>query len=338
MYTFSDIIGHEDIAAHLKMALEQKKISHAYIFSGEEGCGKLFTANIFAAALQCDNPEQSPCTKCKSCLQASSFNHPDIKYVTHDKTVISVDDVRNQINSDIGIKPYVGPYKVYIVDEAEKMNEAAQNAILKTIEEPPEYAVILLLTNQKNVFLQTIRSRCVTLDFKTVPKEKIKKYLMEQIKIPDYRAEIAAEFASGNLGKAIRFAESDEFIEIKQNIVHLMKYILETGVSQIGQAVKYFSDNKAQVNECLDLMYLWFRDVLVFKATQDANMILYKEEIPAIKQQANQMSFEWLNSVTEAFQTVKARMKANVNLDVAMELLLIQMNKNQVMASQKGEK
>lgn len=330
MNTFADVIGHEDIVEHLKSAIRMKKISHAYIFAGEDGMGKNFVADIFAAAIQCESSQDEPCTHCKSCLQAATNNHPDIKRITHEKASISVDDIRLQLNNDIGIKPYSSPYKIYMIDEAEKMTEAAQNALLKTIEEPPEYAVIILLTNQVNAFLQTILSRCVTLEFKVVDQNEIKKYLMEKIKIPDYQADISATFASGNLGKAVKYASSDVFMQLKADVIKLMKKIQEIDAGKAAEAVKYFAENKSQMNDCFDLMLLWFRDVLMFKATKDANLIVYKEELQDIQKQANQYNFEQLDHIIEAFSTVKSRLNANVNFDVAVELLLLTMSENPV--------
>ena len=162
MADFRDIIGQEQIKEHLQNALETKKISHAYIINGEKYSGKEFIARIFAMALQCEEEGVNPCQKCHSCKQALSDNQPDIIRVTHEKpNTISVDDIRAQVNNDVAIKPYSSPYKIYIINEAEKMTVQAQNAILKTLEEPPEYVVILLLTTNVNSLLSTILSRCI---------------------------------------------------------------------------------------------------------------------------------------------------------------------------------
>ena len=171
MSTYADIYGHNDIKEHLQKCIELKKVSHAYIFNGGLGSGKKTMAALFAKALQCEEGKMQPCGKCPSCIHADSKNHPDIIYVTHEKpNVISVDNIRQQVNADIGIKPYSGDYKVYIIDEAEKMNVQAQNALLKTLEEPPEYAIILLLATRAEAMLQTILSRCVVLNIKPVPE------------------------------------------------------------------------------------------------------------------------------------------------------------------------
>ena len=166
MAGFQDIIGQEQIKEHLQNALKAGKISHAYIINGEKSSGKEFIAKVFAMALQCEAPKENtevqiPCQECHSCRQALSGNQPDIIKVMHDKAnTISVDDIREQISNDVTVKPYSSPYKIYIMNEAEKMTTQAQNALLKTLEEPPEYVVILLLTTNVNALLPTILSRC----------------------------------------------------------------------------------------------------------------------------------------------------------------------------------
>lgn len=178
MAGFRDIIGQEQIKEHLQGALSTGKISHAYIINGEKSSGKEFIAKVFAMALQCEKGEAEPCQECHSCRQALSGNQPDIIKVTHEKpNTISVGDIRIQVNGDIAVKPYSSPYKIYIINEAEKMSVEAQNAILKTLEEPPAYAVIMLLTDNVDSLLPTILSRCVVLNMKPVADSRIKAYL-----------------------------------------------------------------------------------------------------------------------------------------------------------------
>ena len=180
MPNFKDIYGQKQIVDHFQNALESGKISHAYIINGERSSGKEFIAKIFAMALQCEAEGIEPCNECHSCKQSLSGNHPDIRRVTHEKASISVDDIRLQLNNDIMVKPYSRPYKVYIIDEAEKMTEQAQNAMLKTIEEPPEYAVIILIANGVVSFLPTILSRCVVLQTRAVEEAQIARFLQRE--------------------------------------------------------------------------------------------------------------------------------------------------------------
>ena len=210
MLSFHDIIGHEQIKEHFQKAIANNKVSHAYILTGEAGMGRKSLANAFALTLLCEKGKSEPCMECHACKQVLSGNHPDLIYVDHEKPgSIGVDDIRKQINDTIMVRPYSSYYKIYIVDEAEKMTQQAQNALLKTIEEPPSYAVIILLTTNQDAFLPTILSRCVQLKLKPLKDFVVKSYLTEHMQIPEADADIYAAFARGNLGRAIALASSE---------------------------------------------------------------------------------------------------------------------------------
>ncbi|SET59869.1 DNA polymerase III subunit delta' [[Clostridium] polysaccharolyticum] len=328
MKKFEDVIGHEQVIEHMQMAIEKDRISHAYILNGENGSGKKMLADIFAAALQCEEHEKNPCGKCKSCLQAGSGNHPDIIKVLHEKASISVEDIRTQLNADIEIKPYSSKYKIYIVADADKMTEQAQNALLKTIEEPPAYGIIMLLATNKNKLLPTILSRCVTLDLKPVSTELIRDYLMKEYQVPDYNAELSARFSQGNLGKAVRYSTSEEFNESKDKILHLLKYVESMQVYEILEGVKQLGEHKMDIYDYIDIMMLWYRDILLYKASGNPNQLLFRSEYPYIKRQAEKIGYDGIEKVLRAMDKAKERLRANVNFDIAMELMLLVIKEN----------
>lgn len=329
MAGFKDIVGHEQIIEHLKTAIEMGKVSHAYILNGPDLSGKMMIAEAFARALLCEKQDPDGCGECRSCRQSDDHNNPDIIYVKHDKpNTISVDDIRTQLNNDIVIKPYSNQYKIYIVDEAEKMNQQAQNALLKTIEEPPAYAVIMLLTTNADSFLQTIRSRCITLNLKSVKNDVIKSYLMTEKKIPDYQADVCAAFAQGVVGKAIKLASSDDFNELKESALSLIKRLDDIDLYEMGEAIKQISDYKLQVQDYFDLITVWYRDVLYMKATNDVNGLIFKDEVYDIKKQASKHSYHGIETIIEALDKAKLRINANVNFDLVIELLLMTINEN----------
>ena len=338
MAGFKDIIGHEQLIEHLQNAITMDKVSHAYIINGPDKSGKMMLAEAFAMTLQCERRAgigkdsegvAEACMDCHSCKQAAGHNQPDIIYVSHEKpNTISVDDIRSQINNDISIKPYSSRYKIYIVDEAEKMNVQAQNALLKTIEEPPAYAVILLLTTNADTFLPTILSRCVTLNIKVVPDEKIRKFLMKHYQIPDYQAEVCVAFAQGNVGKAIQLASSDDFNELKASALQLIKRLEDIELYEMTEAVKQISEYKLEINDYFDLMMVWYRDVLYFKATGDVNGLIFKDEVYDIKRQAEKSSYNGIEMILQALNKAKIRLNANVNFDLVIELLLLTIKEN----------
>lgn len=329
MGTFKDVVGHKDIINYIRNAVREDKVSHAYILNGERGAGKKMLANLFAATLLCEKGGPDPCNECHSCRQAESGNHPDIIKVTHEKpNSISVDDIREQVNNTIMIKPYQGPYKVYIIPQADMMTPQAQNALLKTIEEPPEYAVIMLLTENADTLLSTINSRCVMLKLRNIKDTLIKKYLMETMQVPDYKADMCTAFARGNMGRAIMLANSEHFNEIRDEAVQLLKYINEMELSEIVQAVSRITAYKLEINDYLDIIMIWYRDVLLYKATKDMDKVVFKDQIKYIKERAKRSSYEGIELIIESLEKAKARLKANVNFDLVMELLFLTIKEN----------
>lgn len=324
MQSFSSIIGQNSVKEHLKKSLETGRLSHAYIFCGEKGSGKKTLADLFARALQCQAGASEPCGKCVSCKQALNHNQPDIIYVQHEKpAVISVDEIRKQINNDIAIKPYSSEHKVYIVDEAEKMNVQAQNALLKTLEEPPAYAVILLLTSNPEALLQTIRSRCIMLAMKSVSDMEIQKYLMHRQQIPDYKAGICAAFARGNVGRAKQLAASLDFEELKEETLQFLKGIQDKTLSDLAAFAKTKADKNSDTEGFLELLQMWYRDILLYKAAKDSQGLIFKEELPYIKKMSVNNSYEGLNRILNAIEEAKNRLKNNVNAELTLEWLLL---------------
>lgn len=329
MSGFKDVVGHSEIIQYIQNAVTEDKVSHAYILNGERGSGKKMLANLFAQTLQCEKGGAEPCHECHSCKQAASGNHPDIIRVTHEKpNSISVDDIRVQINEDIQVKPYNGKYKVYIVPDADMMTVQAQNALLKTIEEPPSYAVILLLTENADSLLPTICSRCVMLKLRNIKDQLVKKYLMEQLQVPDYKADVCTAFAQGNIGKATMLANSEHFNEIKDEAVHLLKNIDTMELGDLIEAVKRISVYKIEITDYLDILMIWYRDVLIYKATKNIDRLIFGEEIECIRERAKKSSYEGIETILTALEKAKARLRANVNFDLVMELLLLTIKEN----------
>ena len=323
---FQEILGNEMIKEHFLKAIESHRISHAYILTGEEGTGRKSIANAFAMTLLCEKGGTEPCMVCHSCKQALSGNHPDLIYVTHEKPAsIGVDDIREQINDTIQIRPYSSYYKIYIVDEAEKMTVQAQNALLKTIEEPPSYAVIILITTNQEAFLPTILSRCVQLKLKPLKDFTVKSYLTEHLKVPEKDAELCAAFDRGNLGKAIHLASSEEFKELYRRVMSLLKNVGSMDIGMLLDCIREIKEQNFDIYEVLDLMQLWYRDVLMYKVTKDMNLLVFKDEYRMINETGQKIDYAGLEAILAAIDTARTRLEANVNLDLAMELLLLTM-------------
>lgn len=339
------VLGQNHIVKHFENAIKMKKISHAYIINGEEGTGKMRLAVEFAKALQCveNNPDDADkhlqfdfgmedtnktvtgraCGKCHSCKQTESKNQPDIKYITYEKSGIGVDEIREQINDDIDIKPYSSKYKIYIVDDSEKMTVQAQNALLKTIEEPPEYAIIILLTTNADMFLPTILSRCVLLNIRPVKEEIIKNQLISEYGVSSYQAGVAAVFSGGNPGKAVKLVTSEDFKELKQHVTETLTTVERGGMDVITDCIKEASTFKKQMTDYFGLLRIWFRDVLLYKTTKDMDCLIFQDDCKLIKEMSEKTEYADLNIILKAIDFAESRIKSNVNFDVTMEVLLL---------------
>lgn len=327
MSDFKDILGNETLKNHFKTAIRQQKISHAYIIEGEKGSGKKMLAEAFAKILQCEQrkaEQEEACGSCPSCKQMESRNHPDVIWVNHEKpNIISVKEVREQIVNTIDVMPYKGPYKIYMIDEAEKMNIAAQNAVLKTIEEPPSYGIIFLLTTNRGAFLQTILSRCILLTVKPVPDQEIRKYLMEHWKIEKTMADFCVDMSTGNIGKAVDIALSEDFSKIREFSLSVLPYLHELEPYEIAEKVKQLKNEKELIQEFLDMMFMWFRDLLVVKTCDQQEMMIFKEQYLVLKKQSKLITYEMLNESFVNIDQTRKRLRANVNFDSSLEVLFL---------------
>ena len=151
---------------------------------------------------------------------------------------------------------------------------------------------------------------------------------MESLKIPDYKADLCTAFAQGNMGHAIMLANSDHFNEIREEAVQLLKNVREMELSEIIQAVNNVTVYKLEITDYLDILMVWYRDVLLYKATKDMDAVVFKDQIHGIREQASKSSYEGIQLIISSLDKAKARLKANVNFELVMELLFLTMKEN----------
>ncbi len=321
---FSKVIGHEDIISRFKSSIEADRVSHAYIIAGEEGSGRNTLAYCFAKTLQCESGGTEACGTCKSCKQAESGNHPDIIYIsTEGENIISVGKIRDQLVGSMEIKPYSSRYKIYIIKEAEKMMEDAQNALLKTIEEPPEYGIVIIITSQPEKLLPTIRSRCVMVSTKPVKEKDIHDYLVSKYSVSEDKATFAIEYAQGNLGKAILLASNENYEKLVQSVIDLESNLFDMELEDISYTIQQCENYQVHIQDYLDLMMMWYRDILVLKVTGNPDKILFKKHYSVIREQANYLSFNELEAKSKAITVAKERIEAKAKLEDIMRLLIM---------------
>ncbi len=212
---FENIIGNTSNKKILEKAIETGKISHSYIFSGPEGIGKSLFAKEFAKAILCENTQNKPCNNCKSCIEFDNYNNPDIVIIDEKEESIKTELIKNLTN-DVLKKPLNGNRKIYIIDNSENMTREAQNTLLKTLEEPPEYIVIILITKNHNLLLNTIKSRCIKIQFAELTDEELIEYFNGDI------TNETIKIAEGSITRALNVKNKEEmYKEIESKIANI---------------------------------------------------------------------------------------------------------------------
>lgn len=249
---FNNIEGNQKNKDLLKNVLETNNIAHSYMFVGKESIGKLLFAKEFAKAILCGN-EQKPCNKCKSCIEFNTFNNPDFSILEPEGTSIKIDQIREFIKK-VYEKPVVSNRKVYIINDSNNMTKEAQNSLLKTLEEPPEYVTIILISSNENMFLPTIKSRCTKIVFNKLSNNELAQILEKEYKYLDI-PEITFKIADGSVKKAVKLKDKEnEYLEIKRMFENLENIDIIDLIIRKDELFK----NKEEAEEILSYINLIF--------------------------------------------------------------------------------
>ena len=291
---FDEIIGNEKIEEELKRNLEEDKVSHSYMFVGIEGIGKQLIAKAFAQMILCTNETEKGCNKCKSCIEFQSQNHPDFLYIEPDGNSIKIEQIR-YLQRKIQEKPIISNKKVYIINDADKMTQEAQNCLLKTLEEPPEYSTIILIGSNENAFLNTIKSRCMKLTFQPIASEEIKQYMEKTYGMNNINENMLEAF-QGSIGKAIALKDKKEEYE---NIEKMIEKLDKTDMTELMGLGSALYQSKEEINDILEYM----------------NIILLKMAKENVK---------YANCI-DIVENTKKRLHQNANYDMCIDNMIFNM-------------
>lgn len=321
MYTFEEIRGNTPLVEQLRRSAASGRSSHAYLFLGGAGAGKRLIANTFAKALQCEG-EKRPCDSCKSCHAFNHGNHPDVIYfqpLKNGKTY-TIEDVREQLLETVDLKPFQYEKKIYIIEKADTLNIQSQNALLKTLEEPPAHAVFLLLAERAEAFLPTILSRVVVMKIRPLSAETIADYLMQAGHLAE-ESHILSAYAQGRIGQALELVEDEGFREMRQDILGKLEVL--PSMSE-GDAYLLAKDLEGYKNDLrfLDIMELWYRDLLTAKSLREEGYLIQRDKKDAIFRAAKEPA-ALLAKKAAAVRTARMRLAQNVNFRLTMEVMLM---------------
>ncbi len=326
MYRFQEIWGNQRLLRHLHMAVKNQKTSHAYLFVGGAGAGKRMIANTFAKYLLCSAKQEEPCDTCESCRVFDSGNHPDVIYVTSQKKTLGVDEIRGQILETVDIKPYHYDKKIYIIHQAHTMTVQAQNALLKTLEEPPAYAVFLLLAENTEAFLPTVLSRTVTLKINPLSEDEIRRYLIQNGLVSEEEGAFFAAYGQGRIGHALELIHDEAFRQMREDILAKMSQLPSMRLSEVLLLAKEWEIFKND-SRFLDIISLWYRDLLAVKALRDERFIIQKDKRELLYSAAQEPTEE-LAKKAAAVTKAKERIIQNGNFRLTMEVMLMELKEN----------
>ena len=328
MHQFSEVYGNALLLRHLRQAVISQKVSHAYLLIGSKGSGKRMIADAFAKTLECETGGTQACGHCSSCSAFASGNHPDVVYVRPTKKTLGVDDIREQILEDVSLKQYRYRYKIYIVEQADTMTVQAQNALLKTLEEPPGYAVFLLLAQQEDAFLPTVLSRTVTLRLRPLPDTLVAAYLRQEKRLQEADAAVYAAYAQGSIGTALMLLEDTGFQQMREDILQKLAALPRLGAGEVFLWAKELEQYKEDLR-FLDVMQLWYRDLLLAKRLHSDEYLIQKDKKSEIFRCAVEPEAE-LARKAAVIQRARVQLARNANFRLTMEVMLMELKENQI--------
>src|SRR5687767_9990502 len=327
---FQSIIGHRSTIASLQTAVARQRLAHAYLFHGEASIGKRATAICFAQALNCERgcsqTDIDGCGACRSCLQIEARTHPDYFVIEPDYELatpqIKIEQVR-EIEQHLMYRPLIGDRKICVIDEADRMTIGAANALLKTLEEPPDHSLFLLVTSRPASLPATIRSRCQSLRFATPARTDVEAAVILKREMPPADARFLAMISEGRLGEALSIdlntvrAQHREFLELMsldslQSITHLLTTAESLAKTERGI-------------EMLSWLARWIRDLIIIQVGGERDQLLHIDQLPALERYARQAQTDALLAVANDIENTERQATRHLNIQMALENILLRL-------------
>ncbi|WP_101772561.1 DNA polymerase III subunit [Peptostreptococcus faecalis] len=304
---FEGILGNESAKNKLATAIKSNKITNAYMFTGPEGIGKKKIAEKFASELIKINIENS-----------SDYNLIEAK---SGENSIKIDQIRN-LNTSINLKPY-SDYKVYLINDAEKMTVQAQNALLKTLEEPPAYGIIILVTKNDQALLETIRSRCIEIKFAPLSNQYIKNILIDR-GVDESQATMVSVFSKGSASRALEMSESQDFNELRLEVENFLEMvIIEKNRFEVTRMSEYLKKYNDKINEIIELLKVYIRDAILLREGVDESLLVNIDSIKIVRKLAYSVGIAQLGKIISILECSENKISSNSNFNSTVQTMAL---------------
>ena len=319
--TYAGIIGHYRQKDILRRAVDAGRLAHAYLFEGPDGVGKRLMALALVRAVFCR--EGSGCGDCIACRKVDHHNHPDLHLVEPDGASIKIEQIRT-LQRELSFRPLEAPKKVCLIDGAEKMNPAAGNALLKTLEEPSGAALLILLTSRPEGVLTTIRSRCQRLPFARLPREALSNVLVQRLGIGETEAHILSALSEGSFKKALG-KDRDLYLERRREILKTLVALSPGSILPLFDLAHELAEEKERLPEILEILQAFYRDLLLFHNGAPENELVNIDLMEKIRRAAQRETLPELLRKLDALTAAHRQIARNVNRQLAMDVLLLRL-------------
>ncbi len=302
---FDNIIGQDFAKRYLTNSIKKNKINHAYMFEGIDGIGKKkFSQELSKILLNAENVDSSP----------------DYINIYPDGNSIKIAQIRN-LQIDIIIKPHKN-YKIYIINQADSMTIEAQNALLKTLEEPPEYAIIILITSNKEALLDTIKSRCEIIKFLPISILDLNNYLINK-GIDKNRAQLLSTFARGSIEKAVELSESADFAIMRDEIQTYIEIMLDKDIIDILEIPTSMDKYKKDAISILDMLINYFRDIMLIKENVDKSMLINIDKLTFLQNMSKKITYSQVSKIIDIIEDIKKKIRSNCNFSISIQVMAL---------------
>lgn len=317
--TFNQILGHERQKDILRRAVDSDRLAHAYLFEGPEGIGKRLMALALVRVIFC--LDGTGCGNCNACRKVDHHNHPDLHILEADGASIKIEQIRG-LQKELSYRPLEAPKKVCLIDGADKLNPAAGNSLLKTLEEPIGSALLILITSRPEVVLSTIRSRCQRLPFVRLPQERLQQVLLERLGVDETQGHILTALSEGSFKKALG-KDRELFIDKRRVLLKSLTALSPGSIVPLFELSRELSEQKEQLPEILEILQAFYRDLLLFRHGWPEADLVNIDLIDKIRRIAGRETVPSLLRKLDVISDSRRQLERNVNRQLAMDVLLM---------------